>query len=233
MNKIIVIIAIIVISTFVGFGQTRDRVKIETYGFENNQQALLFVSKYAAQVAPDAWQLVRSNPELVMQVTAKVKRNGSWSEVDWNARNSNNQLRAIDRTSQRAVRRVPYKWGNGWARIGAQISRDLMVSRYVDTRYKVDRWRYEELTSTVEVLVYDPATCERKRCDIISHSIGGAEIIVKTARVSGYEPITVLEFGDLSSVGTNVGDNLGNSYKQLLALAAFMDSEKAENKITR
>ncbi len=234
MKKIIVIVIVFtVLFPVLALGQTRDRVKIETYGFDNNAQALLFASKYAAQVAPDAWELVRSNPELVMQITAKVKRNRSWSAVDWNARNSNNQLRAIDRTSQRAVRRVPYKWGNGWARIGAQISRDLLVSRYVDTRYQVDRWRYEELTSTVEVLVYDPATCERKRCDIISQSIGVVDIIVKTARVSGYEPITVLESGDLSSVGTNVGDNLGNSYKQLLALAAFMESEKAENKITR
>lgn len=233
MNKIIVIIAIIVTSTFVAFGQTRDRVKIETYGFENNQQALLFVSKYAAQVAPDAWELVRSNPELVMQITAKVKRNRSWSEVDWNARNSNNQLRSIERQSQRATNRVPYKWGKGWARIGIQVARDYAISKYVAPRYQVDRWRYEELTSTVEVLVYDPATCERKRCDIISQSIGVVDIIVKTARVSGYEPITVLESGDLSAVGTNPGDNLGNSYKQLVALAAFMESEKSENKITR
>lgn len=232
MNKIIVLFAIVIFSSPL-FAQSRDKVRIDVYGFDNNAQALLFVSKYAANAAPDAWELVRSNPELVMQVQVTMKRNRSWSAVDWEARSRNNQLKAIDRQSQRAVRRVPYKWGNGWARVGIQVARDMAVSKFVDTKYQIDRWQYQEYTATVETLVYDPSTCERKRCDIISSSIGVNSITVRTAKMSGYEPVTLLADGDLSSVGMTAQDNLGNSYKQILALSAFMESEKSENKITR
>jgi hypothetical protein len=210
---------------------TRERVKLEVNGFENDQQALLFISKYAKGKAPDAWNLVRSNPDLVMEVNASVRINYSHVFVDQKAVVSNNQLRAIDQRSNDAINRIPYRYGKDWLRIGTEVARDIVVSRHVDTKYQIERYLVQELIATVEVVVYDPARCVAGRCEILYAAIGINDIVVKTAQEYGYEAIAVLESGDLSSLGLSEGANLGNSYYQLVALSAFMKSERRENQI--
>lgn len=225
MKKIIVLFAIFSFSFAVVLGQDRSKVQIKVVGARNPNQALLFVSQYASQKAPDAWRLVRSNPELIMKVDFGPCRTRSWTEIDQNARNRNEMLKTIDRTSRRAVRRIPYRYGKGWVRLGAQIGRDIVASKYIDNKYVVDKFRAQEMYTSVEITVYNPKTRE-----VFAAGIGQDSIVVKTARVYGQEPITLLVSGDLSRV-LDAGENLGNQACSMLQLSAFMNADEPANQL--
>lgn len=226
MKKIIVIFFAIFALPAVALAQgDRVNVQIVVSGFEDNAQALAVISKDVQERSKSDWRLVQSHPELILRVTAKTRQVGRWTEIDQAAARRNDILKTIERESQRAVRRIRHRAGNGWLRIGAQIGRNIAISKYVAPRYTVEKYKMGEFTSVVELELIDADT--RK---VISMSSGTNSLLVRGARIYGQEPVVEIASGDLSAV-LDPGESPGGQLLQLLALSAYVEAAKSENQI--
>ncbi|QQS22612.1 hypothetical protein IPM19_03195 [bacterium] len=224
MKKIIVIIVALFSLSTVALSQgDRWNVQIVVSGFEDNAAALAAISKdvQSDKEIMKTWRLVRSHPELILKVTAKTKRIEIWNEIDQSVANRNAMLKTIERESQRAVRRIRHRSGNGWVRLGAQIGRDIAVSRYVAPRYAQQKFRMAELVSLVEMELIDVET--RK---VTAFYSGSKSVVLKEHKMYGQEPMIEVIGGLPAEL-----DPQETRPKQLLALAAYAEAKKLENRI--
>ncbi len=229
MNKIIaifvILFALFVVSPSSSYSQTKDRLKIVVRWFDQPRQAELLISQYTAQTT-DWAEIVDDDPDYILEV---INESGfgeirtSWTQVDQKAKVQNKLVRSAQRSTDRAIRRMPgHSW---WANILKDMGRDT-AREQLRTYVRPEQYRYQTLRSSVTVQIKDARTRE-----IVSKAIGVETITIRTAKQYGYEPLTVLVDGDLSSVGIAPGENLNGTYRQLLQLAAFRKANLPENQI--
>lgn len=229
MKKIIAIIFVLVVCTFSSYSQQKlDRVKLVVRGFDDNVQAELKIGQYMIDNAKWA-VVVDSNPDYIMYVTLRTGRsNTTWTQVDYGARSQKQTNRAIQRGVSDLINSIPGK--NRYVRLAKRTGNDIaqaqLQQRYIQRSHKPERYQFETRRADATIEIVDPKTRE-----VVSKGIGVETATFKTAREYGYEPVTYLVDGDLSSVGIAQGANLGGNYKQLLQLAAFWKAQLPENHI--
>ncbi len=229
MKKVIIAIVFIIATSVVNFGQTtdsssQDRLRVEVRGFNDNVQALLVISQYLQNKAKWA-VLVQANPDYIMRITNTQGYSRSWTGIDYKARGTNNAIRSGEQALADLLRSMP---GKGRAAGYAKQAGYGMAQGQLQRFYKPEQYQFQELRADVVVEILDV-----KSRQVVSRAIGVNTIVVKTAREYGQEPVTLLSEGDLTSVGVTKVMNLGNAYKQLLQLSAFMNATLPENNIVK
>ncbi|HMQ02027.1 MAG TPA: hypothetical protein PKD79_03095 [Candidatus Doudnabacteria bacterium] len=224
MKKVIVFVFVVLSVVSVAIGQSRDRVKIEVYGFQDNQQAQLLISQYAMAIAGNEWQLVAHDPEFIMIVRANVHLMKSWSEYDRKAVAINSGLRAANDISRSIIYSGRSRSRIGWTLRNAgsnAVQGQLANQRRQEIQY-FQKWR-----ATVEIRLVDAKT--RK---VHSIGIGQENVVVRNLNNYGFgQPLVILVDGDLTGVGIHPGENLDGNLRQLIALSAFKKSDLPENSL--
>jgi hypothetical protein len=212
-------------STSTTAADKRVRVRIDVTGFDDNIQALQKITEYTRKKAGADWTLVRSNPELILRVHARVETIKSWRHVNKAAATRNALIEIGNDLSQAGLSKIPVN--NRITAVLVGSGRNATNNQF-ELRKRVVETTMEKHRGTVELVLVDAKTGE-----IYAHGLGQNVIVVQRYDAYRYdgEPVVVLAEGDLRSVGIMPGVNLDGAMRQLLALSAYMNADLPESNI--
>jgi hypothetical protein len=196
------------------------RLQIVSYGFQNEEDALLAISQFVRQANPNV-VLVLSNPDQILEVSSRTFMFKSWTEYDRRQVRKNAQARAATRVLGSIL---------GGVRTNSRILNDVIYEgenqAYQEAYHRQDNeyMQLEKWRSDVTVRLLDPQTRQVHR-----GAVGNSVIVVEHKQRYYAEPQLILVDGDLSAVGIQKGQNLDGALRQVLALAAFYDANNAKN----